>query len=124
MVYLRAQTTGKDVISMLHVEDGREGRWMAIALIRLCTHLEVWTRDAARELAKKRLHDLDELTRLNDVKDLLHFTEKHDLLRTVGLGPELQQTHHHLGAGEEEEGEREEKERERERENGDCIKLS
>ena len=73
--------------------------------------------DTSRELPEEWLHDLGELTGVYDVKNLLHLPKKHNLLWTVGLGPKLKKTHHHLrrGGGGGGDGERE---RERERERG------
>ena len=73
-------------------------------------YLKVRAGDASRQLPEERLHDPGELTRVNDVKDLLHLSEKHHLFRTVGFWPKLKQTHHHLwreGGGRERERERE-----------------
>lgn len=46
---------------------------------------------ASRELGEKRLHDLLELGGLDDVEDLFHLVEVHDLLRRVDLGPVLEE---------------------------------
>ena len=64
------------------------------------TYLKVRAGDTSRELPEEGLHDLGELTGVYDVKNLLHLPKKHHLLRTVGLGPKLEKTHHHLRRGE------------------------
>ena len=90
------------------------------------TYLKVRAGDTSRELPEEGLHDLGELTGVYDVKNLLHLPKKHHLLRTVGLGPKLKKTHHHLRRGERggkgERGEREREkggEREREKRRGE-----
>lgn len=55
-------------------------------------HLEVGTGHALGELSEQRHLDLLELGRLDHVEDLLQLVEEHDLLGTVDLGPEPQET--------------------------------
>lgn len=71
----------------------------------MCTHehtvlgkpyLEVRAGDTSGELLEEWLLNLYELLWVDDVKDLLHLTQVHHLLRAVCLGPETQQTSHNL----------------------------
>lgn len=60
------------------------------------SYLKVWTRHTLGQLPKQRLHDFNELRRLDDVQDFFQLIQKHHLFRAVCLGPELQQAHNHL----------------------------
>ena len=59
-------------------------------------YLKVRAGDTSCELPEEGLHDLGELTRVNNVQYLFHLPKKHHLFRTVGLWPKLKQTQHHL----------------------------
>lgn len=52
-------------------------------------HLEVRAGHTLGQLPEERLHNFDELRRLDDVQDLLQFVEEHHLFRTVCLWPIL-----------------------------------
>lgn len=59
-------------------------------------YLEVGAGDTLGQLPEERLHDLDELRRLDHVQDLLQLVQEHHFLRAVSLRPVLEKRRHHL----------------------------
>lgn len=54
-------------------------------------HLKVWTGHTLGNLPEQWLLDFDKLRRINDVKDLLNFSQEHDFLLRARFGPEFEQ---------------------------------
>lgn len=66
------------------------------ATLTLRTHLEVLTVDTSRQLGKQRRNDFGKLCRLDDIQDLLHLVEIHDLFWRVYFRPIPQQPKQYL----------------------------
>jgi hypothetical protein len=62
----------------------------------MMAYLEVRTGHASCNLPEEWIHDALELSWLYHVQDLLNLSQEHHLLLTARLGPELQETLHHL----------------------------
>lgn len=63
---------------------------------RTVAYLKVRTWNTLGKLSKQRLHNFYKLWGLNDIQNFLQLIQEHHLFRTMGLGPELQETHYNL----------------------------